>query len=156
VVAVAVSVAAAVGVAGSLAAARAILPGNGFTVANGYRPLSLADEPTLRASAGTVLYLALVALLALGIAAAVRDTAGALTTVLLLLYAVPALASFIGNAVWQERLQRWSPLTAGMAIQATTGLDRLPIGPWPGLGVLGAYALGALVLGGAVFAVRDA
>jgi hypothetical protein len=45
------------GVVGSLAAGRAILPGNGFTEANGYPPLSPADEPTLRAAGGTVLYL---------------------------------------------------------------------------------------------------
>jgi ABC-2 type transport system permease protein len=75
-------VAGVLGVLGSLVAGRAILPGNGFTRANGYEPLSLADGPTLRAAVGTVLYLALVALLSLGVATAVRDTAGAITGVL--------------------------------------------------------------------------
>jgi hypothetical protein len=31
-------------------------------------------------------------------------------------------------------------MTAGMAIQATTGLNSLPISPWAGLGVLAAWA----------------
>src|SRR5919106_3284559 len=75
-------IAVTVGVAGSLAGlaslvvARFVLHGDGFTPENGYQALTLADEPTLRAAVGTVLYLALVALLTLGIATVVRDTAG--------------------------------------------------------------------------------
>ena len=55
-------------VLGSLLAGRLILPGNGFTATHGYPLLSLADGPTLRAACGSVLYLALIALLSLGIA----------------------------------------------------------------------------------------
>ena len=44
-------------------AGRLILPGNGFTGAHGYLTLSLAHEPTLRAAVGSVIYLALIALL---------------------------------------------------------------------------------------------
>ncbi|MEZ0077168.1 hypothetical protein [Planotetraspora sp. GP83] len=47
---------------GSVLAGRLILPGNGFTPAHGYPPLALADGPTLRAAAGSVLYLALIRL----------------------------------------------------------------------------------------------
>jgi ABC-2 type transport system permease protein len=145
-----------VGVLGSLLAARTILPGNGFTPANGYPPLSLADGPTLRAAIGTVLYLGLVALLSLGVGTAVRDTAGAITTVLTLLYVFPVAAAFVTDPPWHERLQRFAPMTAGLAIQATKSLDRLPIGPWAGLGVLAAYAGAAMLLGAALFKVRDA
>ena len=58
-------------VLGSVLAGRLILPGRGFTRADGYPPLSLADGPDLRAACGSVLYLALIALLALGVATAV-------------------------------------------------------------------------------------
>ncbi|HEY7484995.1 MAG TPA: ABC transporter permease [Streptosporangiaceae bacterium] len=146
----------ALGVLGSLLASRQILPANGFTTANGYPPLSLADEPTLRAAGGTVLYLGLIALLSLGVGAALRDTAGTLTTVLTLLYVVPAISTFIHNQVWQERIQKLSPMTAGLAVQATRRLDSLPIGPWAGLGVLAAYAGGAMVVGAAALLLRDA
>jgi ABC-2 type transport system permease protein len=78
--------AATTAVSGSVLAGRLILPGNGFTAARGYPPLSLADGPTLRAAAGSVLYLALIALLSLGVATAVRDSATAIGVVLGLLY----------------------------------------------------------------------
>jgi ABC-2 type transport system permease protein len=47
-------------------------------------------------------------------------------------------------------------MTAGLAVQATTGLGRLPIGPWAGLGVLSAWAAAALGAGGLVLLGRDA
>jgi len=64
-------------------------------------------------------------------------------TVLSLLYVVP-IAS---DPQWQERVHRIGPTTAGLAIQATTRLDHLPIGPWAGLGVLAAYGATAMLLG---------
>jgi len=145
-----VLVAGVAGVLGSLAAAREILPGNGFA------PPSLGAGPTLRAAAGTVLYLGLIALIGLGVGAAVRDTAGAVTALLGLLFLAPLATQFVTHPVWQRRLERFTPTSAGMAVQATIGLDRLPIGPWAGLGVLAAYAAGALLLGAVLFAVRDA
>ena len=67
---------------GSLLAGRLILPGQGYTPAHGYPALSLTDPVALRATAGTVLYLALIALLSLGVATAVRDAATAIGIVL--------------------------------------------------------------------------
>jgi ABC-2 type transport system permease protein len=148
-------VAGVVGVAGSMLAGRAILPGNGFTRANGYDPLSLAD-PTLRAAVGTALYLALVALLSLGVATVVRDTAGAITIVLTLLYAFPIVGQLVADPQWQRRLERYGPMEAGLSIQHTTRLDELPIGPWPGLGVLVAWAGMALLAGTSLLQLRDA
>ncbi|MFD3522631.1 ABC transporter permease [Streptomyces sp. NPDC058653] len=141
-----------VAVLGSLFVGRLILPGNGFSAA----PLSLAEGPALRAAVGTVLYLGLIALLALGVAAVVRDTAGAITTVLALLYALPALVELLGNEDWRERIREWAPASAGLAVQATKNLDALPIGPWSGLAVLGAWAGAGLVAGAAMFKFRDA
>jgi ABC-2 type transport system permease protein len=43
-----------------------------------------------------------------------------------------------------------------MAIQATTNLDALPVGPWRGLGVLAAWTAVALVAGAVAFLARDA
>jgi ABC-2 type transport system permease protein len=55
-----------------------------------------------------------------------------------------------------RHLEQIGPMTAGLAIQATTGLNTLPISPWAGIGVLAAWALGALVLGGMLLCLRDA
>ena len=112
--------------------------------------------PTLRAAAGSVLYLALIALLSLGAATALRDSAVAITVVLGLLYIFPVLGDVILNPVWQHRIERWAPMNAGLAIQATRNLGALPIGPWPGLGVLAAWAAAALLAGGLLLRLRDA
>ncbi|MFE7353554.1 ABC transporter permease [Streptomyces sp. NPDC057543] len=138
-------------VLGSLLAGRLLLPGNGF----GTAALSLTELPTLRAAAGSVLYLALIALLSLGTATVVRDTAGAITAVLGLLYAFPVVALMVADETWRERLQEIAPSSAGLAVQATRNLDTLPIAPWPGLGVLAAWAGAALLAGAAVFRLRD-
>jgi ABC-2 type transport system permease protein len=140
----------------SVLAGQFILPGQGFTAAHGYAPLSLADGPVLRAAAGSVLYLALIALLSLGAAAVVRDSATTIGVVLSLLYVFPVIAQVVTDPVWRERLQQFAPMTAGLAIQATIGLQSLPISPWAGLGVLAAWAAGALIVGGLMLWLRDA
>ena len=146
-----------VAVLGSVLAGHFILPGNGFTGAHGSLPLSLGAVPTLRAAAGSVLYLALIALLSLGLATALRDSAAAIAVVLALLYIVPILSD-LGplNPTWQHRLQRYGPMTAGLAIQATRNLKKLPIGPWPGLGVLAAWAAAAMLACALLLRLRDA
>lgn len=148
-------VAGTIAVLGSLLAGRLILPGNGFTATHGYPHLSLADGPTLRAAAGSVLYLALIALLSLGVATAVRDSAPAIGVVLALLYLFPIIAQMV-NPHWQRHLNQIAPMTVGLYIQATTGLRSLPLNPWQGLGVLAAWTVVALATGGLLLQLRDA
>jgi ABC-2 type transport system permease protein len=151
-----VAAAGTIAVLASLLAGRIILAGNGFTPAHGYPSLlSAADGPTLRAAAGSVLYLALIALLSLGVATAVRDSATAIGAVLGLLYLFPVIAQVVADPQWQRLLQQIGPMSAGLAIQATTGLDRMPIGPWAGLGILAAWAAAALLAGGLLLRLRD-
>jgi ABC-2 type transport system permease protein len=146
----------AVAVAGSLLAGRLLLPGHGFTAARGFALLSLAHGPTLRAAAGSVLYLALIALLSLGCATMIRDSAVAIGVVLGLLYLAPIVAAVLASPLWQHRVERYAPTTAGLAIQATTGVRSLAISPWGGLGVLAAWAAAALLAGGLALRIRDA
>jgi ABC-2 type transport system permease protein len=148
--------AAAVGVLASIACGRLILPGHGFTAAHGYPPLSLGDGPVLRAACGSVLYLALIALLSLGVATAVRETAVAIGLILGLLYVFPVVTSVITNQHWQRHLEQIGPMTAGLYIQATVDLRSLPLTPWEGLGVLALWAVGALLVGGLLLCLRDA
>ena len=119
----------------------------GFTAAHGYPPLSLGNGPDLRAAGGSVLYLALIALLALGVATAVRDSA------------VGDRARPRPAVPVPDRRQR-GPRPALAAAPGTDrpddrralhpghrGLKALPLTPWQGLGVLAAWAGGALLLG---------
>ena len=146
----------AVAVAGSLLAGRVLLTGHGFTPAHGYPALTLGDGAVLRAAVGSVLYLALIALLSLGVATIIRDPAPAIGTVLGLLYLDPIIAAALPGGHWHNVIERYAPMTAGLAIQATTGLSSLAISPWAGLGVLAAWAAGALLLGALLLRVRDA
>jgi len=146
----------AITVVGSLLVGRLILPGNGFTRAHGAALLSLTAGPTLRAAVGSVLYLVLIALLSLGIAIAVRDSATAIGIVLGLVYGVPMLPQLVTNPPRRRHLQQIGPMTAGLAIQSTTNLGSLPLRPWAGLGVVAAWAAAALAVGGLVLWRRDA
>jgi ABC-2 type transport system permease protein len=158
--------AAAVGVLASVLAGRLILPGHGVTAAHGYpsayslrtfpAPLSLGTGPVLRAACGSVLYLALIALLSLGVATAVRESAVAIGLVLGLLYVFPVVTSVISNQHWQRHLEQVGPMTAGLDIQATVNLSSLPLTPWEGLGVLALWAAGALIIGALMLGIRDA
>jgi ABC-2 type transport system permease protein len=148
--------AAAVAVVGSLLAGRLILPGNGFTPANGQPLISPADGPTLRAAAGSVVYLVLIALLGLGVAAAVRHSAAAAGAVFGLLYVMGVVPYLVTDPEWRMLLWQVSPTNAGLSVQATTGLDALPLGPWAGLGVLAAWTGAALLTAGLLLRLRDA
>jgi ABC-2 type transport system permease protein len=143
-------------VAGSLLAGRLILPGHGLSAANGYVVPSLANGADLRAFGGSVLYLVLIALLALGVTTAVRDSAVAIGLVLGLLYLFTIVASIIPNPHLSRHLQQIAPMTTGLYIQATVDLRSLPLTPWQGLSVLALWAVGALLLGAAVLRLRDA
>jgi ABC-2 type transport system permease protein len=137
-------------VGGSLLAGRLILPGHGFT---GFSP---AHGPVLRAAAGSVAYLVLVALLSLGVATAVRDSAAAIGAVLGLLYLFPILASAVADPDWYRHLQQIGPMTAGLAVQSTLPGSGAPIGPYRGLAVLAAWSAAALLTGLTLFRSRDA
>ncbi|MET8686563.1 ABC transporter permease [Streptomyces sp. NPDC004732] len=141
--------------AGAFAAYGSLLAGRALLAADGFAVPGLMEGPTLRAALGSVLYLALAALVGLGTAAALRDTAAAATTALTLFYGLPVLAGLLADPDWRERAEELTPSTAGLAIRATVGLDRLPIGPWAGIGVLGGYAAGALLAGALVLRARD-
>jgi ABC-2 type transport system permease protein len=123
---------------------RLILPGYALTPA------------LLRAAAGSVLYLTLIALLSLGVATAVRDAAVAIGIVLGLLFLFPIAAHYVTIATVQRFLEQIAPMTAGLYIQSTTGLHSLPLTPWEGLAVLASWSATALLLGGLALQVRDA
>jgi ABC-2 type transport system permease protein len=145
--------ASALAVAGSALAGRLILPGHGFTPADGYASLTSATD--VRAAAGAVLYLTLIALLSLGVAAAVRDSAAAIGLVLGVLYLFPLAAAVVSNPPLARHLEQIGPLSAGLDAQATTGLGNLPLTPWQGLGVVALWAAGAVALGALVLRFRD-
>jgi ABC-2 type transport system permease protein len=156
VVSAATLVTGAVAVLASVLAGGMLLARHRVTAVHGYQALSLGQGPVLRAAAGSVLYLALIALFSLGVAAAVRDSAVAIGVVLALLYLFPIISSTVTSPSWHRHLEQLSPMTAGQYIQATTNLRSLPLTPWQGLGVLAAWAAGAMLAGALLLRFRDA
>lgn len=150
-----VLVAGSVAVAGSLLVGRLTLPANGFTAVQSHAALSLADGATLRAAAGSVLYLTLLALLSLGVATAVRNSATAIGVVLGLLYLFPIVAAVIDDAGWRRHLRQIGPMPAGLAIQSTTEPHHMPLSPWMGLAVIVTWATASLLTAGLLLHRRD-
>jgi ABC-2 type transport system permease protein len=147
-------IAGAVAVVVSVLVGSFLLTGNGLTAAHGYEIASLSGATNLRAVGGTVLYLALIALLSMGIAAIVREAAAAIAAVLALLYVFPILAALV-DPTWSRHVNQIGPMTAGLAIEATRNLQGMPLSPWAGLGVLALWAFGAWAVGGLMFRLRD-
>ncbi len=142
--------------AASFLVGQPILRGNGFTYENGYPYLSLVDANVLRAVIGTGVYLTLLAVFALGVGVILRHTAGAITVVLGLLLAPVIAISFLPDRI-ADWLEKSSLLAAGLAVQQTVVRpDSIPLEPWEGLAVAGAYAAGALGIGLWLIARRDA
>ncbi|MGW5867706.1 ABC transporter permease subunit [Streptomyces sp. NPDC055239] len=166
-VAKAVVVGAAAFAAGLVAALASFLLSMPVLRDNGHKPprfpeISLSDGPALRAVLGTAALLALVAVLAMALGSLLRNTAAAITTVIVVIVLPLILVSVLplGLSQW---LQRLTPV-AGFAIQETTPrYDQVaslclpedgcyPQGPWAGLATLAAYAV--VVLGIAVWRIR--
>jgi ABC-2 type transport system permease protein len=98
--------------------------------------LALADAHVLRAAAGSLGYLVLIAILSLGVAALVRDSGAAIGIVLGLLYLPPILTSMVTNPHVHRLLDRVAPISGG-------------------LGVLAAWSGGALLAGTLLLRSRD-
>lgn len=119
---------------------------------------SLGQSGVLRAVVGGGLYLAVLGLLALGLATIIRHTAGAISTfvgvVLVLPLIVQALPTSISNAV-----ARYLPANIGLVLFSTHGApDRVgpAFSPWAGFALLVLYTVVTLGLGCWVLVRRDA
>jgi ABC-type transport system involved in multi-copper enzyme maturation permease subunit len=126
-------------------AGQAALGSHGTTLGAGH---------ALRPIVGVALYLTVVALFALGLGFALRNTAGTIATVFGLLLVVPGLAELLPTT-WQPHVLPYLPSNAGasvFAVQPEAGM----LGVWTGFAVFCAWAAAALVLGALVLKRRDA
>jgi ABC-2 type transport system permease protein len=119
---------------------------------------SLGQPGVLRAVVGAGLYLAVLGLMALGLATIIRHTAGAISAfvgiVLVLPLIVEALPTSIMNAV-----TRYLPANIGLVMFSTHGApDRVAsaFSPWAGFGLLCLYTMVILAAGCWVLVRRDA
>ncbi len=123
--------------------------------------VSIGYPEALRTALGGGLFLAACGLLAFGLGAILRHTAGAISAGIGLLFVVTFLINALPNpsTSWygQPDVDKWVPFDAGAGLWARTGMLGVnPFSPWIGFGVFCAY-VAALIIGGlALFLRRDA
>jgi ABC-type transport system involved in multi-copper enzyme maturation permease subunit len=155
--------------AGLVGAAGAVLIGTPLLRANG-NPIYPMTVPTeVRVIVGTALLMAVLAVFALGLGAALRRGAEAVTAVIVLVIvpyvmgaAFPVLPA--GAAQWVLRLTPAAGFAIKQVIPAypqvtgsyTPSQDYFPLSPWAGLAVACGYAAAALLLARYLLRRRDA
>jgi ABC-2 type transport system permease protein len=119
---------------------------------------TLGAPHVLQAVIGGGLYLAVSSLLAFGLAALLRHTAGAITAAIALLFVTFIMTQFLPHD-WAVHVDKWIPFLAGSQIWGIhkIGGDTVPmLSAWAGFGVFTAYAAIAIIGGAILFRKRDA
>ena len=117
------------------------------------RHATLSSPEALRAVAGTGLFLCVVGLFALGIAAVVRHTAGAIGAYVFVLLVLPIIVSGLPSSLGNQ-LARFLPLSIGSVM--TNNSVPHAFGPWTEFALLCGYTVLILALGTALLVRRDA
>ncbi len=115
----------------------------------------LGDPHALRAVVGTALFLSVLGLLAVGLGALVRNTAGGIAAFVGLLFVLPGITAIL-PANLADSINPYLPLNAGFTVTTSTFENSHHLAPWTGFAVFCGYA--ALTLGLAAWGMvrRDA
>ncbi len=116
--------------------------------------VSLTDPGVLRAVLGAALFLVMIGVIAIGIGAAIRRTAGAVAALFAVLLVLPGLVMLLPSP-WDDQVTKYLPGAAGEAMAAVTKFPNL-LGPLAGFIVMCMYTVAALVIGGLALTNRDA
>ncbi|MFC1419951.1 ABC transporter permease [Streptacidiphilus cavernicola] len=119
---------------------------------------TLGSPHVLQAVIGGGLYLAVSGLLAFGLAALLRHTAGAITAAIGLLFVTFIMAQFMPSD-WAVHVDKWVPFFAGGQLWGLhkLGDDTVPmLAPWTGFAVFTGYAAVVIIAGAVLFKKRDA
>ena len=100
-------------------------------------------------------YPALIALIALGLGAVIRHTAGAISAVVGILFVLPLILLPLGTSI-QNSVGKFLPMIISENSLTAVKPVADSLSPGAGFGVLCAYAAAALVIGGVVLSRRDA
>jgi ABC-type transport system involved in multi-copper enzyme maturation permease subunit len=105
---------------------------------------------------GTALFVTIVALIAFGVGAIVRHTAGAIAIVIALMFIIPILENTLPSN-WHNDIQRFLPDAANMVVSVTVGGPVQHVwSAWPQLGVTALWAAVLVGIGAYLFRKRDA
>lgn len=119
--------------------------------------VTLEHPNVLRAVIGGALFLTVCGMLAYGLGAVVRHSAGAITATIGLLFVTFILVNLLPPS-WQNHIDKWIPFNAGGQIWATNARAAQPamFSAWTGFAVFSAYAAITVAAGLVLFRKRDA
>ncbi len=106
---------------------------------------TLGQPGVTRAVIGYALYLAVAGLLGLALGTVARSTAGGISALFGVLFALPLVAGFLPGSLADE-VSKYLPGTAGQAITTVHPDPATSLSPWTGFGVFCAYAAVLLTL----------
>lgn len=116
---------------------------------------AIGDPTALRVVVGTALFLTVLGVLATGIGALIRNTAGGIAFFVFLLFVLPGITAILPHTVG-DSINPYLPLNAGFTVATSVFEDSHHLSPWGGFAVFCGYA--ALAVGAAVIGLlrRDA
>ena len=125
------------------------------SVISSSRPaFSLSDPGVLRVVIGTAVYLTLLGVIAAALGWIMRSTPGALVAYVATILVIPVLFSTVLGS-WGKDVAKYLPTQAGASFSTTLG-QFIGLGPWTGLAVLVAWAVGAFAVAATLLRRRDA
>ena len=127
----------------------------GSAILHSHAPVSISDPGVARAIVGAGLYLTVLGWFAMAIGALLRHTAGAITTVIGVVFVLPIIAAFL-PASWGQHVHDYLPsVSGGMIAQAQQGANQV-LSPWQGFGVFCIWTALLLAVAFALLQRRDA
>ena len=117
----------------------------------------ISPTTVLLAIIGCALFVTLVAIIAFGVGAIVRHTAGTIAIVIAALFIIPVLEHALPDN-WHFDIMRFLPDAANQVVSVTIGSNTNPHlwSAWPQLGVTALWAAALIAAGAYLFRKRDA
>lgn len=116
----------------------------------------ISSSTVLGAVIGTALFVTIVAVMAFGLGAIIRHTAGTICTVIGVMFVIPLITQALPDN-WRWDMVRFMPDSAGRVLSVTVGGGNPHLwSAWPQFLVTVAYAVVLLAIGAYLFRKRDA
>lgn len=128
----------------------------GQSILTGHTPTaSLSDASALRAVISAGLYLVVLGLFALGLAAIIRHTAASISAFVGSLFVLPIIADVLPSS-FSNDVSRFLPQQIGTVMMTAHYHGSDTFAPWTGFILLCGYAAASLIVAGVLLVRRDA
>ena len=131
-------------------------PGNGPPIVTFQGTATISPGHVLAAVIGTAVFVTVVTLIAFGLGAIIRHTAGAITSAIGLMFVLPVIIQLLPDN-WRWDIVRFFPDAAGRVLSVTVGSSNPHLwSAWPQFLVTVIWAVVIVGTGGYLFRKRDA